>query len=116
MSARIAPEPISSTSVALGDYRSRLPTQQMREPAVQLPDTRTPNLPPQPTNAQASGTPQAAVEAPPEPALPPGAMFAAAVIAGALPPNPETPHELALRIGGRWSPPDSDLRLTDRIA
>lgn len=55
-------------------------------------------------------------EPPPEPELPPGAMFAAAVIAGALPPKPETRAELLLRIGSSHIPQDTEMYLRNRLA
>jgi hypothetical protein len=55
-------------------------------------------------------------EPPPKPELPPGAMFAAAVLAGALPPKPETRAELLLRIGGSHMPQDTEMYLRNRLA
>jgi hypothetical protein len=43
------------------------------------------------------------------------AMFAAAVIAGALPPRPESLEELFLRIGTSAIPTDSEARLRDLL-
>jgi hypothetical protein len=125
MSARIALEPIAVAPIAVGEYHPR-PNTAVRPPAVD-------NIAPQqldrkPINDQVAaqrtstgGTettvPVAPVAdpVPQEPVLPPGAMFAAAVVAGALPPYPESPEELLLRVGGQaWSPPDSELRLRDR--
>ena len=42
--------------------------------------------------------------------------FAAAVIAGQLPPRPMTPEQLRQRLGAAWQPPASPLRLMDRSA
>jgi hypothetical protein len=43
-------------------------------------------------------------------------MFAAAVVAGALSPKPQTAEEIFLRLGKDWSPPESGLHLADRTA
>lgn len=52
----------------------------------------------------------------PPPPSPPGEAFAAAVIAGQLPPRPITPEQLRQRLGSAWQPPASPLRLMDRSA
>jgi hypothetical protein len=108
MSARIAPEPVSTAPAAVAEYRPRsLVGDQVApvesgggastntEPGERFADL----LPPLPL--------------PPDP---PGVMFAAAVAAGALSPKPETPEEIFLRIGKEWSPPESELHLADRTA
>lgn len=43
-------------------------------------------------------------------------MFAAAVIAGAMPPAPTTIEEVIMRIGSIPLPPESEARLKDMIA
>lgn len=43
-------------------------------------------------------------------------MFAAAVIAGALPPTPQSMDELIRRIGSSEIPPESEARLKDILA
>ncbi|HWA20242.1 MAG TPA: hypothetical protein VG757_14735 [Devosia sp.] len=40
--------------------------------------------------------------------------FMVAVLAGQLPPKPETPRELMMRLGRSWAPPASELHLTDK--
>lgn len=106
MVARIAPSPIT-TSVASGDVLAHAPT-----PAVLS------NGSPSPHNDQAFEHQQqvAQVNAPPPPAPPPGEAFAAAVIAGQLPPRPISPEQLRQRLGSAWQPPASPLRLMDRSA
>lgn len=55
----------------------------------------------------------------PEPDLPQkdqSSMFAAAVIAGALPPTPQTMEELIMRIGSSPIPAESQARLRDILA
>lgn len=52
----------------------------------------------------------------PPPVTPPGEAFAAAVIAGQLPPRPMSPEQLRQRLGSAWQPPASPLRLMDRSA
>jgi hypothetical protein len=73
---------------------------------------------PVPANAAAAdeGAARVAHSLPPLPLAPdpPGTMFAAAVMAGALPPRPTTPEEVFLRLGRAWQPPESQLHLADR--
>lgn len=105
MVARIAPSPIT-TSVAIGDANSHavIPNSvasSLADPASQFapPDHRE--------TAQASTLPPPSV---------PGEAFAAAIIAGQLPPRPVTPEQLRQRLGAAWQPPASPLRLMDRSA
>jgi hypothetical protein len=109
MVARIAPSPIGS-SVAIGDALAHAagtahPTSSLARqhngsaPAFERHDVAQNNT---------ANTP-----APP---TPPGEAFAAAVIAGQLPPVPVTPEQLRQRLGAAWQPPTSALRLMDRSA
>ncbi|HTM78573.1 MAG TPA: hypothetical protein VL133_13210 [Devosia sp.] len=110
MVARIAPDPILASTHSLADFRSRHVTgehallQDSTPSAHNSPDSGDGRLP--------DPQPQADAE-PVEPALPPGAMFAAAVIAGALAPRPQTLEEVYARIGSAWIPPESELQLRD---
>lgn len=114
MSARIAPEPIAMGTAVIGDYRPRA-NASARPVAVDRTPPQDIERKPLADDASAAETRLASTDAvAPEPALPPGAMFAAAVVAGALPPVPETPQQLLLRIGQSWLPPESELRLRDR--
>lgn len=100
MVARIAPSPLSST-VAIGDAYSHAqgPTGQRSRPG----------------GAPGSFAPQNLQSL--EITLPPpGEAFAAALIAGQLPPVPVTREELRQRLGATWEPPSSALRLMDRSA
>lgn len=107
MVARIAPSPISS-SVAIGDA---------------FPHASEATLPPPSSGQQqqrgfSPGAERQIVAqnvAPPPPTFP-GEAFAAAVIAGQLPPRPITPEQLRQRLGSAWQPPASPLRLMDRSA
>jgi hypothetical protein len=112
MSARIAPEPVNTAISTAADFRPRtaLGDQQMIAPGATgggAPSTKEQSEAQQPRLAETLPP----LPAPPDP---PGTMFAAAVMAGALPPKPETPEEILLRLGSSWSPPDSVLRLADR--
>lgn len=104
MVARIAPSPIT-TSVAIGDALTHAPT-----PAV------ISNGGPSRQNNQTFSQPEqvAQTNTPPPPPSPPGEAFAAAVIAGQLPPRPVSPEQLRQRLGSAWQPPASPLRLMDR--
>jgi hypothetical protein len=106
MVARIAPSPIVS-SVAIGDARPH-------GLAVGAAFARQNQ---QQNNAFQSEPEQLAQNTPrntPAPAAPPGEAFAAAVIAGQLPPRPISPEQLKQRLGSAWQPPASPLRLMDR--
>ena len=110
MSARIAPEPVSTTVSTAADYRPRtlLGDPQTIAPAASGTAAAS-------EQDQAQGSRFADMLPPvPAPPDPPGTMFAAAVMAGALAPKPETPEEIFLRLGSAWSPPDSELHLADR--
>lgn len=107
MVARIAPSPLSDT-VAIGDaYAHARGTAGAHNPPAGT-STSTPDA-----AANASAHPLGNL---PPPAPPPGEAFAAAVIAGQLPPVPITPEDLRQRLGAAWQPPDSPLRLMDRSA
>jgi hypothetical protein len=104
MVARIAPSPIT-TSVAIGDANSHavIPN----SVASSLADPASQFAPEHRDTAQASTLPPPSV---------PGEAFAAAIIAGQLPPRPVTPEQLRQRLGSAWQPPASPLRLMDRSA
>jgi hypothetical protein len=112
MSARIALEPVNTAIATAADYRSRASVADQRvEPIASSANAGSAAI----ANEEAPGM-RFDDELPPLPAPPdpPGTMFAAAVMAGALSPKPETPEEIFLRLGGAWSPPDSELHLKDR--
>lgn len=118
MSASIAPEPISAT-VSVPEFRTRSTLGDTSNVATGRTTVSATNAPaPAPNEPQVFVTPDMPDVLPPlpAPATPPGTAFAAAVIAGALSPKPETPTEIFLRLGSAWSPPDSDLHLTDSKA
>jgi hypothetical protein len=60
--------------------------------------------------------PQGAAEPAPEPERSRTSDFAAAVIAGALPPTPQSMEELIRRIGSSEIPEESQARLRDLLA
>ena len=107
MVARIAPSPIT-TSVAVGDAITHAPT-----PPV---PSGGPNRQNQQTFEQPEQIAQNTPRNTPAPPSPPGEAFAAAVIAGQLPPRPISPEQLRQRLGSAWQPPVSPLRLMDRSA
>lgn len=107
MVARIAPSPIA-TAVAIGDAHTHA--------ADHLPSAPLASDPQQDGTFFASDDGRTAqADAPPLPA-PPGEAFAAAVIAGQLPPRPVTHDQLRQRLGAAWQPPSSPFRLMDRTA
>ena len=106
MVARIAPSPID-TSVAIGDALTHAPTSDAKVTSRQQQQPQHQTFQPQPQKTAANVPP---------PPSPPGEAFAAAVIAGQLPPRPITPEQLKQRLGSAWQPPASPLRLMDRSA
>ena len=106
MSARIAPEPISTGLGAVADYRSRTLLGDSRAPVDQQDAP-----PPQPTT-----TPLAETLPPiPAPAPPPGSAFAAALLSGQLAPKPTSEREIILRLGSAELPAQGSLALHDRL-
>lgn len=126
LSASIAPVPIATDLSHMVAPRPRVETSETVQVRPEL-DSGTP-LPHAQTAKKpgtASGdTPDAESRserretqpAPERDPLPPGAMFAAAIIAGQLSPKPESLEEVFLRAGISWSPADSGLRLADKTA
>ena len=110
MVARIAPDTMAVSTHTLTDLRSR-----------QITGERSPLQDGTPTPARSADAGGQFSERPApaeQPAPPPvpmksGSMFAAAVIAGALAPTPQTIEEVYARIGSAWIPPESELRLRD---
>ena len=113
MSARVAPQPISTAIATLADSRPRTTAGDTRQSAAASGNDAPASPPPEPP---AAGRHPDLLPPLPPPPDPPGIMFAAAIMAGALPPRPQTPQEVLLRLGGAWSPPGSDLHLADRKA
>lgn len=105
MSARIAPEPISTGLGAVADYRSRSLLGDSRAGSDQ-PDTPPP---PPSQNSLASLLPPL-----PAPPPPPGSAFAAALLSGQLPPKPTSDREIILRLGSADLPAQGSLALHDR--
>jgi hypothetical protein len=107
MVARIAPSPIGS-SVAIGDA--------FPHAAEAAPPPPSAGQQHQRGFSPGSDRQLVAQNVAPPPPTPPGEAFAAAVIAGQLPPRPITPEQLRQRLGSAWQPPASPLRLMDRSA
>lgn len=114
MISAITADPLSTGSVGLSSYR----TKPVNGERSVLPDS----TPPAPKNSSSSDSGQFPRKDPPaEPAPEPerygaASMFAAAVIAGKMPPVPTSMEELIMRIGSIPLPPESEARLKDLIA
>lgn len=114
MISAITADPLSIGSIGITDYRAR-PT--AGERAIMQDSTR-----PADKNATASEHGEFPNrDKPASPVLEPpsydaASLFAAAVIAGTLPPAPTTMEELILRIGAIPIPPESEARLKDLLA
>lgn len=114
MITAISPEPALSATTNLTDYRARASVGER----PMLPDS-TPTTPKNSSPSEDGRFPQEQRRAQPAPELPrkdSSSMFAAAVIAGALSPTPQTMEELMLRIGTSTIPAESEARLKDLIA
>ena len=111
MAGRIEPTPIRTDVATLGDYRSRALVDDQRGPFGNGADKGEPDeQPPETESAPA----QPAASAPP--AEPSGTPFEAAVAAGTLDASTPLARQLLMQRKVSWSPPDSDLHLTDRTA
>ena len=112
MSARIAPEPISSGFSAVGDYRSRTVSGDARHAQEQPAGN-----PPQQQSMPFPEIDAAAVNAPPPipaPPAPSGAAFAMALLSSQLPTRPASERELHRRLGSAELPAQGSLALHDR--
>jgi hypothetical protein len=114
MITALTADPLSIGNVGLTNYRAK-PAEGERS---MLPDS----TPPAPKSSSANDNGQfPRQETPPEP-MPEAerygaaSMFAAAVIAGAMPPAPTTIEEVIMRIGSIPLPPESEARLKDLMA
>ncbi len=113
MVATLAVEPVSSGTTHLLDYRHR---PAMGERTI-LPDsTAKAQAGAQPRNEQRQQDRRQEASAAPHPPRSGSAMFAAAVIAGSMPPTPQSMDELIRRIGISEIPPESEARLKDILA
>ena len=107
MITAVTADPIVSSSLLAG-YRNR--------PSIGE-RSLSPESPPPATKSSSAGDNGTFPQPEPQPERPDaGSMFAAAVIAGALPPVPTTMEELILRIGAIPIPPESEARLKDLLA
>ena len=109
-------DPLSIGSLGLSSFRLK-PVSGERS---LLPDS-TPPAPKNPSASNHGAFPRQDPPAEPEPTPEPdhygaASMFAAAVIAGALPPAPTTLEEVIMRIGTIPLPPESEARLKDLMA
>lgn len=105
MSARIAPEPISTGLGAVGDYRSR---SLLRDADAGSDQHEAPGESP------AHAALAQALPALPAPPAPPGSAFATALLSGQLPPKPTSEREIMLRLGSAELPAQGSLALHDR--
>lgn len=116
MVTSLAIEPVSSGATHLSDYRYRpsmgertvLPDSTQKSPTSAKPGDRNSNLP-----GEKRPEPE---EQPVEVERNRTSDFAAAVIAGALSPTPQSMEELLRRIGSAEIPEESQARLKDLLA
>jgi hypothetical protein len=126
MSARIAPEAVAAV-LPVADYR--LPEVPVREVEATLGigvQPRNPYAEAARVTAELNGAVEGTVEAAhphrepvapaPLPLEQPGADYVRAVLSGELSPRPTSAQELFARVGTGWVPPESEYRLTEKIA
>lgn len=121
MSARIAPDTIGTIAALAVDYRPPAPSTQREVAPVaeasgsQTGSTRT-DKSASAASTEAAAKPAEKTPPPPPPPEQPGADYVRAVISGQLLPRPTSAQELFARVGTGWTPPESEYRLTERIA
>src|SRR6218665_673198 len=114
ITAMVAVEPSLAGSTDFSDYRLR--TAAAERPMLQ---DSTPSAPGNSSASNDGQFGQSDRQTPPQPEpvrRDPASMFAAAGIAGALPPTPTTMGELMQRIGISTIPEESEARLKDLLA
>lgn len=111
----VMPSAALSGTINVADIRQR-PISAER---TMLPNS-TPATPETPSASNNGQFPNRDAQAQPNPEPPPSkdrtSTFAAAVIAGALSPTPQTMEQLIIRIGASTIPEESQARLKDLIA
>jgi hypothetical protein len=116
MIANLAIEPVTAGSASLSEYRHRpsmgertiLPDSTQQSPAGARPGDRNQQRP--------ADRQQQAANSEPETLRSGASNFAAAVLAGALPPTPQSVDELFRRIGAAEIPQEAEARLKDLMA
>lgn len=116
MIANLAIEPVTAGGAALSEHRYRpamgertlLQDSTQRSPAGARPGERN--------NQRATDGKQSGSEPEPDTLRSGASNFAAAVIAGALPPTPQSMDELMRRIGSAEIPQEAEARLKDLMA
>jgi hypothetical protein len=112
MAGRIEPTPIRTDVATLGDYRSRALLGDQTGAFGHGTDSGEQAEEQAPSPAPAEVQPAS----PPTPAAPSGTPFEAAIAAGRIDAPAPLSQQLLMQRKGSWSPPDSDLHLTDRTA
>ncbi|KKB09914.1 hypothetical protein [Devosia chinhatensis] len=113
MVTNLVVEPVLPGTTHLHDFRHR-PAMGER---TMLPDSAArPQPSPQPRNEQRQGDRRQENARTEPPQRSSSSMFAAAIIAGALPPVPKSMEELIRRIGMSEIPQESEARLKDILA
>ena len=110
MSSSIAPLPNGGGVTVIAEHRQRR-DQDPRQPGEKDPHD-------DPRDAEPHHSHEHHDQAAPvvdEESVPAETLFAAALIANELPPTLISPEELKLRTGQGWLPPDSPLRLKDKL-
>ena len=113
MSTIVAPLPSGSGVAAIAEHRPRResdPHQPGEDEA--RPDDSGADQQHQQRSAQ---QPEAALPVAEEPAVPAETLFAAALLANDLGPQLPSPDEMRLRNSHGWTPPDSSLKLKDKL-
>lgn len=116
MIGNLAIEPVTAGNAALSEHRYR-PTTGERTLLHDSTQQAAAGSRPGDRSPQRNGTSQkSAPDAEPETLRSGASNFAAAVLAGALPPTPQSLDELFRRIGAAEIPQESEARLKDLLA
>ena len=115
MSIVVAPLPSGLGVTAVNEHRTRRDPNDHRPPDEEAtPEERQPDGEAD-TPRQQQPRPDAAPPIADEPPVPAETLFAAALFAVDLVPRAPSPEEMKLRHTQDWQPPESTLRLKDRL-
>lgn len=107
MSARIAPDPIQTSVAGYGARSSLFDSLKLEKQAVTVESSHS--------EAAADSRAPHGLAPLPAPPLPPGTVFAVALISGQLSPRPMSEQEIIQRLGSAKLPEQGSLALRDRL-
>jgi hypothetical protein len=111
MSNSVAPLPTGQGVTVIAEHRQRRDNEPQRSSDNESPGEHSAGDQSRRDDAHRDSPPPVSEVAP----VPAETLFAATLLATALPPPPPSSHEMRLRHGQGWMPPDSLLRLRDKL-